>query len=293
MNQLEMENYCSYTAAMAMVREYIENQNFIDAMLRLHEWAIKDHYASKQEQLLKMLRMDLLEETALRILVSVAARKTISMNTVIGMVSPWLEAKLDDHEPRTMKRVGEIATILAEADLLDLELHHVPNKVQEDLTEEELFYVGTHEELWLTWPKTLPVEVSTQLKSVGYVPCMLEAPRVVKHMHDSPYLIHQAESLVNSNAEPNININPDALNLVAGIRFRLATDFISQIEPVGSDEFQLECTAAVVDFLGDREFFLPAFNDTRGRQYARGWQINYQGDDYHKSMISFADEQPI
>ena len=31
---------------------------------------------------------------------------------------------------------------------------------------------------------------------------------------------------------------------------------------------------AAIDLIGDQEFFLPAYFDTRGRQYARGWQIN-------------------
>ena len=293
-SQEQLEHSFSYSYAMSTVREYLDNQVMTSALLRLYEWAGRDdHYDSKRIQLQTILKQhNLLDEIAMRIITVVAGMGKPNLNTIIGCVSPWLEKRINDDHPRTMKRVGEVTAILCEADVLNAELVDVPNEPREDDDYEDDFYTkGTHEEILVSLNNIeLPLEVKVQLSAVGYIPCMFEAPNKVKHMHDSPYVIHQSESLVNSRAEPNLPINAEALNLVAGIRYKLAQDFMDTVTFESKNKHHALATMAAIDLIGDQEFFLPAYFDTRSRQYARGWQINYQGDDAHKSMISFADE---
>lgn len=289
MNQELLEQLYSYSYAMKVIREYIDSQKLETAMLRLYNWVDKPHYESKATQLYKIVNLDLMDELVLRIITTVASIGSPNLNTIIGIVSPWLEAKLNDNHPRTMKRVGEVTALLCEADILDAKLVDIPNEPTED--DDGFYSAGTHEEIIITLCNLeLPRDIKLQLASVGYIPCMFEAPNRVKRIKDSPYYIHQAESLVNSWAEPDLPINGYGLDLVAGIRYKLATEFLKTIEPTGNSEHHLLATEGAIQLIGDKEFFLPAYYDTRGRQYARGWQVNYQGDDYHKSMISLADE---
>lgn len=55
----------------------------------------------------------------------------------------------------------------------------------------------------------------------------------------------------------------------------------------------LKQTTIATKLLEDKVFYLTHKYDTRGRCYAQGYHINYQGDSYNKAMIELANKEEI
>ena len=196
----------------------------------------------------------------------------VTMTAVIAQVRHLIKG---DEALNQVKTMGEIIFLFAQADLLDL------NRGYEDQ-----WVIGTHQEF--------DDAILAKIARIKYMPPMLVQPKKLHHYRDCAYLSLKDSGVIlnnymNNDAEyclDNLNqFNKQVLKLNVEFLMRCNKDIP---EDPNLAKFLKESWEIAADIINaGNEFFLTHKYDKRGRQYAQGYHINYQGDGYHKAMVEF------
>ena len=149
---------------------------------------------------------------------------------------------------------------------------------------------------WIQWDpereefvtSQLPLDLEKRVFDKRYPMPMLCRPATLQEEQDSPYLTEgKSQTVLGEYSGQRTNI--DALNALNQIPLRINKAVASQApDPFKDDNKFRRDSAAVFQRIKDEEFYLTWQFDFRGRMYARGYHVNPQGDDWHKSCIQFA-----
>lgn len=155
-------------------------------------------------------------------------------------------------------------------------------------------------------------EIKEELARFQFPLPMLVHPKLVRCNSDCGYLDHK-ESLILRNNYHTDDINLDHINRINQIpltvnlkTFYECKNHWKDIECRKQGETEEEYKARrkqfddynkqskfVVELLNNfsDKFYLTHAYDKRGRIYCRGYHINYQGNDYAKAIVEFADKE--
>lgn len=149
---------------------------------------------------------------------------------------------------------------------------------------------------WIHWDpereefvtSKLPVELERQVFDKRYPMPMLCRPRYLNDEQASPYLTEEkSQSVLGEYSGQTTNL--PTLNALNRIPLRINKAVLRQApDPFKDDDKFRRDSAAVFERIQGQEFYLTWQFDFRGRVYARGYHVNPQGDDWHKSCIQFA-----
>ena len=149
---------------------------------------------------------------------------------------------------------------------------------------------------WIHWDpereefvtSKLPLELEQKVFNKRYPMPMVCLPRELREEQDSPYLTEAKSQSVLGEYSGQIT-NLDTLNALNRIPLRINKAVSEQApDPFKDDDKFRRDSAEVFKHLEDETFYLTWQFDFRGRVYARGYHVNPQGDDWHKSCIQFA-----
>lgn len=149
---------------------------------------------------------------------------------------------------------------------------------------------------WILWDpereefvtSRLPVELEKQVFNKRYPMPMLCMPRSLINEQDSAYLTEgKSQSVLGEYSGQRTNLA--TLNALNQIPLKINKAVGKQApDPFKDDDKFRRDSAEVFKHLEDETFYLTWQFDFRGRVYARGYHVNPQGDDWHKSCIQFA-----
>jgi hypothetical protein len=160
----------------------------------------------------------------------------------------------------------------------------------------------------------IPQDVKDRMAIFQYPLPMIEEPETVKNNRQTGYqTIRNSIILRDNHHEEDVCL--DHINRVNGIALSLNTDIVALIQNSWKNintmkpgetraEFKQRqknfttydrVSRDVIDALlaqGNR-FWLTHRYDKRGRTYASGYHVNYQGNDWNKSCVEFAEAEPL
>lgn len=153
------------------------------------------------------------------------------------------------------------------------------------------------------------------IRQYQYLPPMIVPPLEVKDNRGGGYLTIRTDSLLLKGNHHEGDICLDSINRFNRISLRINTDVVKGIrnswknldKPKADEsweEYQLRVkaferyerdaigTIAWMVELGN-EFYLIHKVDKRGRTYAQGYHINYQGNTWNKACVELANPEPV
>lgn len=235
----------------------------------------------KLEQLLKENTQ--LSELAIRIMSTVYIAQRIPMTSVLGKII-HISDDIDAIENSVMELVN--------MNLLNVEV----------LRSGQVVLVNKME---------LTKEITESLKRLvqfSYPLPLTCKPRKLTHNEHSPYYTQHHKVIaghrLNHHSE---DINLEHLNRLGNNRFTLDHKLMSEFDELSlmsekaKDTIQkrqvlqefLEESERVYKELGDSEFHFAHFKDTRGRFYNYGFHVTYQGNEFKKASLRFAEKRLI
>jgi len=214
-------------------------------------------------------------------------QKQAPIETLIGI----LRHHFEDH-PRPAQACADAILEACEVDLVDW-----------DPEVERIFFV---------YP--LSSETQARIDRFQYPLPMIERPQIVRNNRQTGYRTIKGSLLLKKNHHDE-DICLDHINRVNGIQLRLNADVVAFVsnhwknldkrKPGESwEDWQKRKKAFrkydsdardVIDamLLQDDGFYLTHKYDKRGRTYAQGYAVNYQGNDWNKSCVEFAAAEPL
>ena len=167
----------------------------------------------------------------------------------------------------------------------------------------------------------VPDNVKQALDECMYpVPMVIEPRKVRNNWNNrgSGYLLNRYDSLILKNKWHKGDICREFLDKANSVSLTLNQDIIqlfehglnlakikAKVELSGQSSWEAmaqaeknwdmykEQTSLVASILKDKKFYLTHKYDSRGRCYAQGFHVNYQGDSYCKAMIELANKEEI
>lgn len=168
------------------------------------------------------------------------------------------------------------------------------------------------ERIFFVYP--LSPETQARIDRFQYPLPMIERPQIVRNNRQTGYRTIKGSLLLKKNHHDE-DICLDHINRVNGIQLRLNADVVAFVsnhwknldkrKPGESwDDWQKRKKAFrkydsdardVIDamLLQDDGFYLTHKYDKRGRTYAQGYAVNYQGNDWNKACVEFAAAEPL
>jgi hypothetical protein len=148
----------------------------------------------------------------------------------------------------------------------------------------------------------LPEDIKQYIVDTCYLPPMLVQPDEVLHGGTSGHLSFTKTLILKGNKH-DLPLNYHATNRLNSVKFVLDERML-ELEEESSKELDTQqkresfarnlkaYNLAYVHLIG-RPFHFTSNYDCRGRTYCGGWQVNYQGTDYKKSILSLAHKELI
>ena len=151
---------------------------------------------------------------------------------------------------------------------------------------------------------TLEDDIQAELDVYQYQLPLIVSPKYLKHNMSSGYYEVEKQSVVLNKRRTNKDINLNHLNLINHVAFSINETVLKKAKNVwkaNSDEtvrqiarFNKFCKVAQKLMLENgNKFFFSHRYDYRGRTYCEGYYLNYQGNDYCKSLIEFNHKEII
>ena len=153
------------------------------------------------------------------------------------------------------------------------------------------------------------------IRQYQYLPPMIVPPLEVTGNRGSGYLTIRTDSLLLKDNHHEGDLCPDHLNRCNNVALSVNTDVVRTIrnqwksldKPKKDESYQdyqkrvkaferferdAFFTIALMQEMGNR-FYLTHKYDKRGRTYSCGYHIDYQGNQWSKAIVEFADKFPI
>lgn len=260
---------------------------------QINAWMNKPSYPQKEESLKFLKESELVvNDLIIDILTqTLPISGAMEMTMVCGLCAHLLPY---ENYMESVKRMSDIVVIMANCDLYDI----TQANYQEGTSILVFNKYGLND------------EIVAYINQTKFLPPMVCRPRKLKRNTDSPYLLHKAGSF-SRKAEPhNGDICLDSMNSFNSTAFSLDIDFLYQVEdelkenddPKISEEQRQQdfenlvfsTNQVCVELIrSGNKFYLPNFDDSRGRKYRRGYHVNPQGNSYRKAMLNFAEPKPL
>lgn len=167
----------------------------------------------------------------------------------------------------------------------------------------------------------VPDEVKTALEGCMYKLPMIVEPEKVKHHWNnrgSGYLLTKHDSLILKNKWHKGDLCREFLDKANSVKLNLNQDIVqlfehkldldkikAKVELSGQSSWEAmaqaeknwdkykQQTTLVSELLKDKPFYLTHKYDSRGRCYAQGYHVSYQGDSYCKAMVELNNKQVV
>lgn len=150
----------------------------------------------------------------------------------------------------------------------------------------------------------LSKETRQFINETQFLPPMVVPPNEVTSNNNCGRLTLEDSVLLGNQTHHNEQVCLDVLNKLNNIGFKLNIDMLNKPHPSKSqltgidkknfDQYVKECTEVQQYLLNeDNNFWFVHQYDFRGRIYASGYHINYQGTQYNKSIIELATPEVI
>lgn len=161
---------------------------------------------------------------------------------------------------------------------------------------------------------TISADVQAELDKFQYPLPMVIEPKPLKNNRQSGYLMGGGSVILRNNHHDN-DVCLDHLNRANKVRFKINEEVVRMIqnqwkgldkakEGESLQEFQSRRRAfekydtvsrEVIKTLTEEseEFFFTHKYDKRGRVYCQGYHLSYQGNDWNKAVIEFAEKEIV
>ena len=256
----------------AAVREAIDI-DLTPVLKTIYDWCDADHWETKKNYLQELKEIDL-EPILLEVLAILIPTGKTTLTALVGQLA-WM---LPFPYIVSCERIGELIYHMATHDLVDME--------NASTAEEGSITVSS--------PWILDEKTNAYLQHMRFLPPLVCPPRHLHHNQASAY-----RSIVVSNMSRGIkhtgNICLDVLNISNAVEFSVNIPFLKSTEDTLQDEYLNRMTQdTCIDLYhwGNR-FYFSGFYDSRGRKYCRGYHLSFQGNDYRKAMLDFANQQEL
>lgn len=218
------------------------------------------------------------------LLVQMALHKRVNVTTLVGL--------LRKHYQGNSQRTMDAILACAEADLVDWSIPL------------EVFIVKF----------TLSDDVVNEIDTYQYPLPMIVEPRELKDNRDTGYYTSK-DSVILRNNHHEDDVCLDYLNMINHIKLKVNTDTVAflhnkwkHLDKPKNGEERSEYNKRVRAFekydrtsrdvlshleVTGGEFYLTHKYDKRGRVYSQGYHVNYQGADWNKACILFANGELV
>ncbi len=139
---------------------------------------------------------------------------------------------------------------------------------------------------------SLPDEIKAKANLCMFLPPMLVKPiNWISGKENGGYIVHKTSILLGVDND-HVYQPTEALNKLQSTAYTLDMKIIKHINEY---EFNSPEEAMSTKFILDKiikpddKFYFVHRYDFRGRLYAMGWNLNPQGDDFHKAMLNFSE----
>lgn len=271
------------------VREFILNDANVqegvdDGVKFLQDYLSKEYYQSKRDRLVPLRGMDL-RELVINVFVGIAY---VRGSELFSSVNAQLAGRLGfDDKPAAIATMGEILAVLCATNVFDIYKYHK---------------MGS---LYLHHNFMFPPALKEFIENCEYLPPMVCPPLEVTSNYSSGYLTHN-DSLILKNNHHSGDLCLDVVNIVNSVALSLDTEYLSIHEEVPKTEPEDQVQkdnwnrfkAQSYEFYhlmtsqGNR-FYLTTKYDKRGRMYAQGYHINYQGTAFKKAILNLAKKEVV
>lgn len=264
---------------------------------RNNEYELHDHYSSLviKNDLWELIPEDMeLSESQWRILCHSASWEGMPLVSAAAALSKTLAAE----------EIAEIALDI-------LELHREMQSKNAELYTYQRQQVSRGEIVKLYSLVDLSPEVKEDLQRRFYPIPMVSKPRKLNNNHDSPYLTHKDSGVIlghrfnQHNEETGLDVinQQNQIPLVldedylSGFDYHLTPEEIGHTSHLDKEAMQvyldprfIPCQEEAIQRLKERTFYIPHKVDKRGRVYTSGYQLNLQGHQKIRSLMSFPPE---
>lgn len=152
----------------------------------------------------------------------------------------------------------------------------------------------------------LDEETQKELDAFQYPLPLVVKPKLIRNNFSSAYYQKRKQSILLKNKSTKKDVNLEHINLMNQVAFQINTNVLAKAEnhwdpKKNPDEternfkrFTKYCKVAqkIIMDCGNKFYFSHRY-DYRGRTYDEGYYIHYQGNDYCKSLIEFANKEII
>lgn len=287
--QVDIEELYSKRRVKHLIRqELLASQEIVDSLKSASEavqaWLEKDYYPAKQKRLSGLKGMNL---TALltEIMVTLmqldhAEQLTATAGRIVGCLH-------FEDAVAGVTTAAELLVHLAEADLIDL-----GRDKQNSIIVIPVYQVSP--------------ALAEHIRHTMYLPPMVVPPLKLTQNY-SGGLLTEESSVILKRGHHEEDVCLDHLNTVNQVPLRLNLEFLCRYSPepdLATLDDPDKLTAwkqrmkqafqcfSMLAREGNR-FWLTHKYDKRGRTYAQGYQVSYQGDEFRKAIVELADGETI
>lgn len=147
-------------------------------------------------------------------------------------------------------------------------------------------------------------KAQSELDALQYPLPMIVMPKLLKHNQSSGYYLKEKQSVLLNNNSTKKDINLNHLNLMNQVEFSInktVLNKVSNIWKATSEMSQKQLMrfnhyakwAQNLMIKQGNSFYFSHRYDYRGRCYCEGYYLNYQGNDYCKSILEFANKEIV
>ena len=294
-NKYDAQLAIEYKYSRKQIREYIlkDIQGCPELMAMVAHsvgniltWLQQDHgYDSKNARLLRLqLRMPNLEDLVVDLLsVVLLAEQPEKFTQVVGQCAGFVPL-VDKREQ--LQTAAELLALLWQQDFFALSR----NSNQEILVQTNF---------------VLDERIIALINQTKYLPPMLCPPRKLVKNYQSGYLTFD-DSLILKQNHHNDDICLDSLNIFNSVPLSLKVEMLTTIsEPLPAAIDTVEKKQAWLKMVTDsyavyadlvaagNEFYITHKVDKRGRTYAQGYHVSYQGNKFRQAILELAEKRFI
>ena len=294
-NKYDAQLAIEYKYSRKQIREYIlkDIQGCPELMAmvahsvgEITRWLMADHgYAAKNARLLRLqLRLPNLEDLVLDLLsITLLAEEPQKLTQVAGQCAGFVP--LSDKREQ-VQTAAEVLGLLFQQGYFALSRN--PNQ-----------------ELLLQTHFVLDERIIALINQAKYLPPMLCPPRKLVKNYQSGYLTFD-DSLILKQNHHNDDICLDSLNTFNSVPLSLKVEMLTTIsEPLPAAINTVEKKQAWLKMVTDsydvyadlvaagNEFYITHKVDKRGRTYAQGYHVSYQGNKFRQAIIELAEKRFI
>lgn len=263
-----------------------ETQRLIETMYSKYQTMdlLRKEFMAEQFIVEMVTNSGLDEEFCYDLLCQMALHKRTGVAVIVGVLSKYGD---------TLQVVTDMIYRAAECDLVD--------------------YNPAFEQFIIKWQPE--PKVYALIDQYQFLPPMIVPPLEVTSNRGRGHLTYHHDSLILKNNHHEGDICLDVINIKNQIPLQINTDVVRGIRNKWKhlnkckpgetfEEFEKRVEAferfekltmkdmALMVNNGNK-FWLPHANDKRGREYCSGYTINYQGNDYQKSVVELFNEEQV